>query len=328
MRRRDFIKVVAGSATFWSFAAHAQQQAQTRRIGVLMSSAIETDQQAGLAVFKEILHQLGWIDGRNVRLEVRWAGADRAKARKEAEELVALQTDVINVTGTLGLEALLQTTRSVPIVFNSIIDPVGGGYIDSLARPGGNVTGFILFDYALTAKWVELLKQSAPTVTRVAVLRDPELTAGTGQFAVIQYVAPSVGLEVSAISMRDARALEQDIAKFASSPNGGLILTGGPLSVKYHDLIPALAAQHKLPAVYHRRYFVTSGGLMSYGSDVDEQFRGAARYVDRILKGEKPADLPVQAPTKYELVINLKIAKALGLTVPQSLLARADEVIE
>ena len=328
MRRRDFIKVVAGSATFWSFAAHAQQQAQTRRIGVLMSSAIETDQQAGLAVFKEILHQLGWIDGRNVRLEVRWAGADPAKARKDAEELVALQTDVIMVIGALGLQTLLQTTRSVPIVFNSISDPIGTGFIDNLARPGGNATGFVLFDYALTAKWMELLKEIAPTVTRVAVLRDPELTAGVGQFAVIQYVAPSVGMEVNAISMRDARALEQDITRFASSPNGGLILTGGPLSVKYHDLIPALAAQHKLPAVYHRRYFVTSGGLMSYGSDVDEQYRGAARYVDRILKGEKPADLPVQAPTKYELVINLKTAKALALTVPQSLLAGADEVIE
>jgi putative ABC transport system substrate-binding protein len=328
MRRRDFIKVVAGSATFWSFAAHAQQQAQMRRIGVLMSSAIETDQQAGLAVFKEILHQLGWIDGRNVRLEVRWASADPAKARKEAEELVALQTDVINVTGTLGLQALLQTTRSVPIVFNSIIDPVGSGYIDSLARPGGNATGFVLYDYALTAKWVEVLKEIAPTVTRVAVLRDPELMSGVGQFAVIQYVAPSVGMEVSAISMRDAREIEQDIAKFASSPNGGLILTASALSVVHRDLVVGLAAKHKLPAVYHRRYFVTGGGLMSYGSEVEEQFRGAARYVDRILKGEKPADLPVQAPTKYELVINRKTAQALGLVVPPSLLASADDVIE
>jgi len=328
MRRRDFIKVVAGSATFWSFAAHAQQQAQMRRIGVLMSSAIETDQQAGLAVFKEILHQLGWIDGRNVRLEVRWAGADPAKARKEAEELVALQTDVINVTGTLGLQALLQTTRSVPIVFNSIIDPVGSGYIDSLARPGGNATGFVLFDYALTAKWVELLKEIAPTVTRVAVLRDPGLASGVGQFAVIQYVAPSAGMEVTAISMRNVLEIEQDIAKFASSPNGGLILTGTALSVVHRDLIVGLAAKYKLPAVYHRRYFVTGGGLMSYGSEVDEQFRGAARYVDRILKGERPADLPVQAPTKYELVINRKTAQAIGLTVPPSLLARADDVIE
>ena len=263
-----------------------------------------------------------------MRLEVRWAGADPARARKDAEELVALQPDIIVVTGTLGLQALLQTTRSVPIVFNSITDPVGSGFIDNLARPGGNATGFILFDYALTAKWVELLKEIAPTVTRVAVLRDPELTAGVGQFAVIQYVAPSVGMEVSAISMRDARGIEQDIAKFASAPNGGLILTGSALSVVYRDLVVGLAAKHKLPAVYHRRYFVTGGGLMSYGSEIDEQFRGAARYVDRILKGEKPADLPVQAPTKYELVINLKTAKALGLTIPPSVLARADEVIE
>jgi len=295
---------------------------------VLESAGIETDQQAGVAVFKEVLRQLGWIDGRNVRVEVRWAGADPARARKDAEELVALQPDIIVVTGTLGLQALLQTTRSVPIVFNSITDPVGSGFIDNLARPGGNATGFILFDYALTAKWVELLKEIAPTVTRVAVLRDPELTAGVGQFAVIQYVAPSVGMEVSAISMRDARGIEQDIAKFARAPNGGLILTGSALSVVYRDLVVGLAAKHKLPAVYHRRYFVTGGGLMSYGSEVDEQFRGAARYVDRILKGEKPADLPVQAPTKYELVINLKTAKALGLTIPPSVLARADEVIE
>jgi len=328
MRRRDFIKAIASSAAAWPLAARAQQPKQMRRIGVLMSAAIETDQQAGLAVFKENLHQLDWIDGRNVRVEVRWASGDPAKARKNAEELVALPADVIMVTGAQGLQTLLQTTRSVPIVFNSVADPVGSGFIDSLARPGGNATGFILFDYALTAKWVELLKEIAPTVTRVAVLRDPELTAGVGQFAVIQYVAPSVGMEVSAISMRDVREIEQDITRFASSPNGGLILTGSALSLVHHDLVIALAAQHKLPAVYHRRYFVTSGGLMSYGSDVDEQFRGAARYVDRILKGEKPADLPVQAPTKYELVINLKTAKALGFTVPQSLLAGADEVIE
>jgi putative ABC transport system substrate-binding protein len=278
-------------------------------------------------VFKEVLRQLGWIDGRNVRVELRWAGADPAKARKDAEELVALQPDVIVVTGALGLQTLL--TRSVPIVFNSIADPVGSGYIDSLARPGGNATGFVLFDYALTAKWVELLKQIAPTVTRVAVLRDPGLlTVGAGQFAVIQYVAPSVGMEVSAISMRDAREIEQDVAKFASSPNGGLILTASALSVVHRDLVVGLAAKHKLPAVNHRRYFVMGGGLMSYGSEVEEQFRGAARYVDRILKGEKPADLPVQAPTKYEMVINLKTAKALGLTAPPSLLARADDLID
>jgi ABC-type uncharacterized transport system substrate-binding protein len=271
---------------------------------------------------------LGWIDGHNVWLEVRWASADPAKARKDAEELVALQPDVILVTGILGLETLLRATRSVPIVFNSIADPVGSGIIDTLARSGGNATGFILFDYALAAKWVELLKQIDTTITRVAVIRDPSLTAGIGQFAVIEYVAPSVGMEVSAINMRDAREIEQDIAKFASFPNGGLILTGSALSVVHRDLIVGLAAKHKLTAVYHRRYFVTGGRLMSYGPDVDEQFRGAAGYVDRILKGEKPADLPVQAPTKYELVVNLKTATALGLATPQSVLARADEVIE
>jgi putative ABC transport system substrate-binding protein len=299
-----------------------------RRVGVLESAGIETDQQAGVAVFKEVLHQLGWVDGRNIRLEVRWAGADPAKARKDAEELVSLQTDVILVTGILGLEVLLQKTHSVPIVFNNVADPVGSGLVDSLARPGGNATGFVLFDYALTAKWLELLKQIAPTVTRLAVLRDPGLTAGIGQFAVIEYVAPSVGIEVSVINLRDARQIEQDITKFANSPNSGLILTGSALSLVHRDLIIALAVQHKLPAVYHRRYFAAGGGLMSYGPDVDEQSRGAAQYVDRILKGEKPADLPVQAPTKYELVINRKTAQALGLTVPPSLLARADDVIE
>src|SRR5215469_9157380 len=328
MRRRGFMTVLGGAAVAWPLAAHAQQPAQMRRVGVLESAGIETDQQAGVAVFKEVLHQLGWVDGRNIRLEVRWAGADPAKARKDAEELVALQTDVILVTGILGLEVLLQKTHSVPIVFNNVADPVGSGLVDSLARPGGNATGFVLFDYALTAKWLELLKQIAPTVTRVAVLRDPGLTAGIGQFAVIEYVAPSVGIEVSAINLRDARQIEQDITKFATSPNSGLILTGSALSLVHRDLIIALAAQHKLPAVYHRRYFAAGGGLMSYGPDVDEQSRGAAQYVDRILKGEKPADLPVQAPTKYELVINLKTAKALGITIPQSLLTTADEVIE
>ena len=247
----------------------------------------------------------------------------------DAEELVALQPDVIMATGVLALQMLLSTTRSVPIVFNSIgADPVGSGYVDTLARPGGNATGFVLLDYALTAKWMELLKEIAKTLTRVAVLRDPELSSGVGQFAVIQYVAPSVGMEVSAISMRDAREIEQDVAKFASAPNGGLILTASALSVVHRDLIVGLAAKYKLPAVYHRRYFVAGGGLMSYGPEVDEGFRGAARYVDRILKGEKPAGLPVQAPTKYELVINRKTAQAIGLTVPPSLLARADDVIE
>jgi putative ABC transport system substrate-binding protein len=328
MQRRQFIKLLGSTAAAWPLAARAQQREQTRRIGVLMSAAIETDQQASVAVFKEILHQLDWIDGRNVRVEIRWARGDPAEARKDAEELVALPADVIMVGGQLGLEALLRATHSVPIVFNSVIDPVGSGYVDSLARPGGNATGFITFEYALTAKWVELLKQIAPTVTRVAVLRDPAIVAGVGQVAVIQSVAPTVGVDVSVINMRDARQIEQDITRFASSPNGGLILTGSALAVVHQNLVVALAAQHKLPAVYYRRYFVTSGGLVSYGWNVDDQYRGAARYVDRILKGEKPADLPVQAPTKYELVINLKTAKALGLNVPNTLIGRADEVIE
>jgi len=328
VRRREVITLLSGAAA-WPLAVRAQQSERVWRVGVLESAGIETDQQAGVAVFKEVLRQLGWIDGRNVRVEVRFAGADPAKARKDAEELVALQPDVIMATGVLALQTLLQTTRSVPIVFNSIgADPVGSGYVDTLARPGGNATGFVLLDYALTAKWMELLKEIAPTVTRVAVLRDPELSSGVGQFAVIQYVAPSVGMEVSAISILDAREIEKDIAKFASAPNGGLILTASALSVVHRDLIVGLAAKYKLPAVYHRRYFVAGGGLMSYGPEVDEGFRGAARYVDRILKGEKPADLPVQAPTKYELVINRKTAQALGLTVPPSLLARADDVIE
>jgi len=328
VRRRDFISLLGGITVAWPLAARAQQPEQMRRIGVLMSAASETDQQAGLAVFKETLHQLNWIDGRNMRVEVRWARGDSAEARRGAEELVALPADVIMVVGQLGLEVLMRVTHSVPIIFSSIIDPVGSGYIDSLARPGGNATGFITFDFALVAKWVELLKQIAPTVTRVAVLRDSAIAAGIGQFAVIQSIAPSIGLDVSVINMRDAQQIEQDIARFASFPNGGLILTGSAAAVVHQNLIVALAAQHKLPAIYYRRYFVTIGGLISYGWDVDDQYRGAARYVDRILKGEKPGDLPVQAPTKYELVINLKTAKVLGLSVPQSLLSRADEVIE
>ena len=312
----------------WPLAARAQQRERMRRIGVLMSAASETDQQTGVAVFKETLHQLDWIDGRNMRVEVRWARGDPAEARRGAEELVALPADVIMVTGQVGLEVLMRMTPSVPIIFNSIIDPVGSGYIDSLARPGGNATGFITFDYALAGKWAELLKEIAPTVKQVAVLRDSAIAAGIGQFAVIQSVAPSIGLDVSVINMRDAQQIEQDIARFASSANGGLIVVGGAAPVVHQKLIVALAVQHKLPAVYYRRYFVTSGGLISYGWVADDQYRGAAHYVDRILKGEKPADLPVQAPTKFELVINLKTAKALGLSVPHSLLSRADDMIE
>jgi putative tryptophan/tyrosine transport system substrate-binding protein len=330
MTRRSFITLLGGAAVAWPLAARAQQSERMRRIGVLMGGAAGmTDQQAGLAVFMQLLHQLGWTEDRNVQLETRWVGGDPARARRYAEELVALPAEVIMTNGAFMMEALLRATRSVPIIFCSVTDPVGSGFVESLARPGGNATGFSQFEYTLTAKWLELLRQIAPSVTRVAVLRDSTIVSGIGQFAVIQYVAASIGIEISAINLRDdASEIEQAVKRFASSPNGGLILTGSALSVIYHNLIIALAAQHKLPTVYYRRYFVTSGGLISYGFVIDEQYRGAARYVDRILKGEKPADLPVQVPTKYELVINLKTARALGLEVPPTLLAIADEVIE
>jgi putative ABC transport system substrate-binding protein len=278
--------------------------------------------------FVQALQQLGWIDGRNVRIEVRWAGGEAREIRRHANELVALAPDVIVATGNSSMPPLLQATQTVPIVFNNVADPVGSGFVDSLARPGGNVTGFIQFEYSLSGKWLELLKQIAPGVTRVAVLRDPAIPAGVGQFAIIQSVAPSVGVDVSSINMRDASEIERGVTAFARSPNSGLILTASALAIVHRTLIIALAARHKLPAVYYRRYFATSGGLISYGYDVVQQYRGAASYVDRILKGEKPADMPVQAPTKYELVINLKTAKALGLEIPAALLARADEVIE
>jgi len=330
LRRRGFITLLGGAVATWPLAARAQQPERMRRLGVLMGGAAGmTDQQAGLAVFMQLLHQLGWTEDRNVQLEIRWGGGDPARFRRYAEELVALPAEVIMTNGAAPLVSVLRATRSVPIIFCSVTDPVGSGFVESLARPGGNATGFIQFEYTLTGKWLELLRQIAPSVTRVAVLRDATLVSGIGQFAVIQSVAASIGIEISAINLRDdASEIEQAVKRFASSPNGGLILTGSALSVIYHNLIIALAAQHKLPTVYYRRYFVTSGGLISYGFDIDEQYRGAARYVDRILKGEKPADLPVQAPTKYELVINLKTAKALGLEVPPTLLARADEVIE
>ena len=328
MRRREFIRIIAGSAAVLPLATFAQQPEHVRRIGVLMMTTVDTDQQANVATFRQALQQLGWTDGRNVRIEVRWAGGEPREIRRHANELVALAPDVIVATGNAGMSPLLQATRTVPIVFNNVADPVGAGFVDSMARPEGNATGFIQFEYTLSGKWLELLKQIAPHVTRAAILRDPSLTAGVGQFAVIQSVAPSVGVEVSAISVDDAGEIERKISKFANSPNGGLILTSSAWAVVHRSLIIALAARYKLPAVYYRRTFATSGGLISYGYDNFGQFSGAAAYVDRILKGEKPADLPVQAPTKYELVINLKTAKALGLTVPQSLLARADEVIE
>ena len=329
-RRREFITLLGGAAAAWPLGARAQQAERMRRIGVLTAAtpADDPDGQARLAAFLQVLQQLGWTDGRNLRIDYRWGLGDANNIRRYAAELAALAPDVILSVGTASMGPLLQATRTVPIVFVSVTDPVGAGFVDSLARPGGNATGFIQFEYSLSGKWLELLKQIAPGVTRAAVFRDPAITSGIGQFAVIQSVAPSLGVEVSPISVRDAGEIERTVAAFARSPNGGLIVTSGAGSVLHRELIIALAARYKLPAVYYRRYFVTSGGLISYGFDLVDQYRHAAGYVDRILKGEKPADLPVQAPTRYELVINLKTAKALGLEIPATVLARADEVIE
>jgi putative ABC transport system substrate-binding protein len=302
-----------------------------RRIGVLMGAGVDADDldaQARMAAFRQALQQLGWTDGRNVQIDYRIASGDADSIRRYAAEFAALTLDVIVATGAATVSPMLQMTRTVPVVFTAVVDPVGAGYVDSMARPGGNATGFISLEYSLSAKWLELLKEIAPGVTRVAVLRDPAISAGTGQFGAIQSMAPSLRVELSPVNVRDARAIERAVAAFARVPNGGLISTASALTVVHRDLIIKLAAQHKLPAVYHRRLFVASGGLISYGPDIIDQFRRAAAYVDRILKGEKPADLPVQAPVKYELVINLKTAKALGITVPPALLARADEVIE
>ena len=327
MNRRAIITLLGG-AVVWPLAVRAQQAERMRRIGVLMSSTEEPDLQTSLAAFLQVLEQLGWAEGRNLRIETHWAGGDAHEIRRYAAELAALAPDVILVNGVAAMGPLLEATRAIPIVFCGVADPVGAGFVDSLARPGGNATGFLMFEYTLSGKWLELLKEIAPGVTRAAILRDANISAGIGQFAVMQAVAPGLGVDVSAINMRDAAEIERGVAAFARSPNGGLILTGSALAVVHRDLIIALAARYKLPAVYYRRYFVKAGGLISYGYDIVDPFRRAAGYVDRILKGEKPADLPVQAPTKYELVINMKTAKALGLDVPPTLIARANEVIE
>jgi putative ABC transport system substrate-binding protein len=329
MKRREFITLLGGGAA-WPLGARAQQAERVRRIGVLTSGAAadDPDGRTRSAAFLQGLQQLGWTDGRNIRIDYRWGAGDADNMRKYAAELVALAPDVILASGTATVAPLLLETRTVPIVFVQVTDPVGAGFVDSLARPGGNVTGFVLFEYGISGKWLELLKEIAPLVTRAAIIRDPALSAGTGQFGAIQAMAPSAGMEVSPVNVRDAREIERAIAAFARSSQGGLILTASALSVVHRGLIIALAARHKLPAVYYRRLFATAGGLISYGPDVADQNRRAATYVDRILKGEKPADLPVQAPTKYELVINLKTARALGLDIPPTLLARADEVIE
>jgi putative ABC transport system substrate-binding protein len=304
-----------------------------RRVGVLIGSgahvdADDTDAQARLVAFQQALAQLGWTDGRNVRIDTRWSAGDANLQRRYAAELVALAPDVLLATASPTVVALQAATRTIPIVFAHAADPVGAGLVDSLARPGGNATGFILFEYSISAKWLELLKEFAPRVTRVAVLRDPATAAGMGQFGAIQSVAPSFGVELRPVNVRDPGEIERAITNFAAEPNGGLIVTANPLATFHRGLIIALAARHRLPAVYTTAFFVTDGGLISYGPDLVDHYRRAAGYVDRILKGEKPADLPVQAPTKYELIINLKTAKTLGLTVPQTLLARADQVIE
>jgi ABC-type uncharacterized transport system substrate-binding protein len=329
MRRREFIRLVSGAAAAWPFTVRAQQGDRIRRIGVLMGTRAEDpDNKARNAAFEQALHQLGWTPGRNVRIDYRFAGGDAATSRKQAEELLALAPDVIVSTGSFSTGQLLQVTHTVPVVFAIAPDPVGSGFVDSLSQPGGNATGFMMFEYSLSGKWLELLKEIAPDVTRAAVLRDPAITAGIGQFAIIQSVATSAGVDVRSVNVRDAGEIERAITAFARFPNGGLIVTASALSTVHRDLIIALAARHKLPAVYFERHFVAAGGLISYGVNFVDQHRRAAGYVDRILKGEKPAELPVQAPTKYELVINLKTAKALGITMPQSVLARADEVIE
>jgi putative ABC transport system substrate-binding protein len=331
MRRREFITLLGGAAAVaLPLTAYAQQPERMRRIGMLTGITGEDVQtKARIAAFLQELQKLGWTEGSNVRIETRAGAGNPATIRNYAAELVALAPDVILASGTTPVALLLEATHTVPIVFTIVVDQMGAGFIQKLSRPGGNATGFMMFDYSLSGKWVELLKQVAPGVTQAAVLRDPSSSAGVGQFAVIQAVAPSLGLEVSLLTVGDdAHEIDRAVTAFAREPNGGLIVTAGPLTVVHRDLIVSVAARHKLPAVYFDRAFVAGGGLMSYGPDLAGQFRQAASYVDRILKGEKPANLPVQAPTKYELVINLKTAKALGLSVPPSLLARADEVIE
>jgi len=329
MKRREFITLLGGAAAAWPLAARAQQADGMRRVGVLSSlTADDPEGQARVATFRQALQQLGWTEGRNLQIDIRWSAGDPERVRKNATDLAALTPDVILVGGNSAMGALLQATRSVPVVFVTVADPVGAGFINSLARPGGNATGFLAFDYSISAKWLELLKEITPGLARVGVIRNPAISAAIGQFAVIQAAAPLLGVEVSALNANDTGEIENVIAKFASGANGGLIVTASVLAVRGRNLIIAQAAKHKLPTAYYGRHFVTAGGLISYGPDWADQYRRAAGYVDRILKGEKPADLPVQTPTKYELVINLKTARALGLDVPATLLARADEVLE
>jgi putative tryptophan/tyrosine transport system substrate-binding protein len=328
VKRREFITLLGG-ATAWPLAARAQQPERMRRIGVLMSTAVDDPQDpARLAAFAQGLQELGWTIGRNLRIDYRWGASNLDNTRKYAEELAALAPDVMLASGTIALAAAQQISHAIPIVFVNLVDPVSGGFVESLARPGGNTTGFLLFEYGISGKWLELLKEVAPRVTRIAVLRDSTQVSGGGQLGAIQSAASQLGVEFRPVGVRDAREIEHGITDFAHGSNGGLIVTAGTEARDHRELIIRLAAQHRLPAVYFNRLFVEAGGLISYGADTIDPLRRAANYVDRILKGEKPADLPVQAPTKYELVINLKTAKALGITLPDTVLALADEVIE
>ena len=328
MRRRDFIGAVVGSAA-WPIVARAQQPERIRRIGVLMNRAADDPEgKARFATFQQALQQLGWSDGRNVRIDIRWGEDNIERERKYATELVAFAPDIILASGTVSVTALQNISGTLPIVFAAVTDPIGAGFVDSLARPGGNITGFMIYEYSLSGKWLELLKQIAPNVTRAAILRDVTNPSGIALFSAIQSAAQSLGVQVNPVSTRTASEIERAIAAFAGSPNGGLIVTPHGAASVHRELIVALAARYKLPAVYYRSYFVDRGGLMSYGYDDLQQYRSAASYIDRILKGEKPGELPVQAPNKYELVINLKTAKALGLNVPNTLIGRADQVIE
>ena len=329
MRRRDFIKMIGGGATAWPLVARAQQGERMRRIGVLLpATADDKHYQIWLGAFLQGLAQAGWNIGQNVQIDIRWATASADAVRKNAAELATLAPDVIFGPGASTVGPLRQATRTVPIVFAVVADPVGAGFVDSLARPGGNVTGFMAFEYAISGKWLELLKQIVPSLTRAAVVRDAGIPTGIAQLGVIQAVAPALRVEITHVNLRDAANIEHAIAAFADSSNGGLILAASGLAYIHRDLIIKLAAERRLPAIYFDREFVAAGGLISYGPDLIDQFRRAAGYVDRILKGEKPADMPVQAPTKYELVVNLKTAKALDLTVPPSVLAQANEVID
>ena len=331
IRRRGFITLVGGAAAYslWPLAARAQQVARTRFIGVLMSNPADDPTTLGrTAAFLQGLGELGWMVGRNLRIEYRWNASDAARTRTAASELVALAPEVILVNTGVNTGILLEATPTVPVVFVTAIDPVGAGLVESLAHPGGNATGFASFEFGLGVKWLELLKEIAPGLTRVAVLRDPSVPAGSAPFGAVQGAAPSFGVEVIPIDTRNIDELERAITVFAQRPNGGLILVAPAFAIRSRDLIIALAARHRLPAIFPARFFVDAGGLISYGPDISDQYRLAAGYVDRILRGEKPADLPVQASTKYETVVNLKTAKALGLVVPPAMLARADEVIE